>query len=68
MSYLQYVRDYSTLIEFRFIFCDKMTDDLTIGLYICVYIYIYIYIYIYNERDQSVRPEQCEEDQVDFKK
>ena len=62
MSYLQYVRDYSTLIEFRFIFCDKMTDDLTIGLYIC------IYIYIYNERDQSVRPEQCEEDQVDFKK
>lgn len=58
MSYLQYVRDYSTLIEFRFIFCDKMTDDLTIGLY----------IYIYNERDQSVRPEQCEEDQVDFKK
>lgn len=60
MSYLQYVRDYSTLIEFRFIFCDKMTDDLTIGLYIC--------IYIYNERDQSVRPEQCEEDQVDFKK
>ena len=33
-----------------------------------MYIYIYIYIYIYNERDQSVRPEQCEEDQVDFKK
>ena len=33
-----------------------------------IYIYIYIYIYTYNERDQSVRPEQCEEDQVDFKK
>ena len=27
-----------------------------------------LYIYIYNERDQSVRPEQCEEDQIDFKK
>ena len=26
------------------------------------------FIYIYNERDQSMRPEQCEEDQVDFKK
>ena len=105
MSYLQYVRDYLTLIEFRFIFCDKVTDDLTIGsYYIYIYMYIvegkrqfdliclfpptiytslysyvlstvlrkskllYIYIYIYNERDQSVRPEQCEEDQIDFKK